>query len=123
MPYAGVHPQIGVERKELDLGEKVILVCDVCGRPASQTVTIKVGRTNYAKDVCDTHLAELTGGARRPRPGRRRATVASEGAAAPKRRGRPPKSASSASSGNGRRRRGRPPKAQSAESTESSSTS
>jgi hypothetical protein len=100
------------------MGEQVILVCDVCGRPATQTVTIKVGRTNYAKDVCETHLSELTAGARRPRPGRRRAAIAA-GESTPRRRGRPPKSAA-APSGNGRRRRGRPPKAP-AESGSSSS--
>ena len=93
------------------MGERTILVCDVCGRPAVQSVTIKVGRQNWTKDLCQTHVDELTAGARKPRPGRRRAVVAAgDPVAAPRRRGRPPKSAS-ASAGNGApKRRGRPPK-------------
>jgi hypothetical protein len=80
------------------MGERTILVCDVCGRPAAETVTIRVGRRNYAKDLCNTHLAELTAGARRPRPGRRKATVGapskapSKAKSTAKRRGRPRKS-------------------------------
>ena len=88
------------------MGERTILVCDVCGRPAVQTVTIKVGRQNWAKDLCQTHIDELTAGARKPRPGRRRAVVTADSVAAPKRRGRPPKSAAGAP-----KRRGRPRKA------------
>ena len=75
------------------MGERTILVCDVCGRPAAETVTIRIGRSNFAKDLCDTHIAELKAGARRPRPGRRRATVSGASTQPPKRRGRPPKSA------------------------------
>jgi len=76
------------------MAEKTILVCDSCGRPAAETVTIKVSRGNYVKDLCSTHVNELVGGARKPRPGRRRGVVAKPAAAAtgaPKRRGRPPK--------------------------------
>ena len=86
------------------MAEQVILVCDVCGRPAVESATIRVNGRNYVKDYCSTHLTELTAGARAPRRGRRRATAA---AAPAKRRGRPPKVASA----NGRRRRGRPRKA------------
>jgi hypothetical protein len=82
------------------MGERTILVCDVCGRPAAETVTIRVGSRNFAKDLCETHIAEITAGARRPRPGRRRATMASA-TAQPKRRGRPPKSAATAGSSSG----------------------
>jgi hypothetical protein len=85
------------------VAEATVLVCDVCGRPAVETVTIKVGRRNLQKDYCRTHLDELVQGARTPRPGRRKAVLTAQPA---KRRGRPPKAAS----GNGRRR-GRPPKA------------
>ena len=74
------------------MGEKTILVCDICGRPAAQTVTFKVGRRSWAKDLCEMHLAELTAGARRPRPGRRRGVVA-PAAQAKRPRGRPPKTA------------------------------
>jgi hypothetical protein len=73
-----------------------------------QSVTIKVGRQNWTKDLCQIHVDELTAGARKPRPGRRRAVVAAGDALAPpKRRGRPPKSASA---GGAPKRRGRPPK-------------
>ncbi|MBI4260963.1 MAG: hypothetical protein HY658_10395 [Actinobacteria bacterium] len=79
------------------MGEKVILVCDVCGQPASETANIKVGRRSLVKDLCDRHIAELTSGARRARPGRRRAVAAPSAASAPKRRpGRPRKSTAAA---------------------------
>lgn len=75
------------------MAEKTILVCDACGRPAAETITIKVSRGNFVKDMCSTHVNELVAGARRPRPGRRKGVVAKSGGAktAPKRRGRPPK--------------------------------
>ncbi len=63
------------------MGERTILVCDVCGEPAAETVTIRVGRRNLVKDLCATHVAELVKGARRPRPGRRKGTVAKPEAA------------------------------------------
>lgn len=75
------------------MGEKTILVCDTCGDPAAETVTIRAGRRNFTKDVCQRHLTELLDGARAPRPGRRKATVV-----APKRRGRPPKAVSAKAS-------------------------
>ena len=82
------------------MAERTIVVCDVCGKPATETVTIKVARGNFAKDLCATHVTELVAGARRPRPGRPRKMAASGGtAAAPRRRGRPRKSA------NGRRKK------------------
>jgi hypothetical protein len=83
------------------VAEATMLVCDVCGRPAVETVTIRIGRRNLQKDLCQVHLNELTQGTRVPRPGRPRAVAAQTA----KRRGRPPKVAS----GNGRRR-GRPAK-------------
>ena len=73
------------------MAEKTIVVCDVCGKPATETVTIKVARGNYAKDLCATHVTELIAGARRPRPGRPRKMAG--GSAAPARRGRPRKTA------------------------------
>jgi hypothetical protein len=102
------------------MGERTILVCDVCGRPAVQSVTIKVGRQNWTKDLCQTHIDEVTAGARRPRPGRRRAVVAAEPDAPPRRRGRPPKSAS-AGGATAPRRRGRPRKTATASSTDGQS--
>jgi len=75
------------------MAEKTVVVCDVCGKPASETVTIKVARGNYAKDLCAAHVTELIAGARRPRPGRPRKMAGAASAAAPKRRGRPRKAA------------------------------
>jgi hypothetical protein len=75
------------------MAEKTILVCDTCGKPAAETVTIKLERGNYVKDQCPTHVQELIKGARRPRPGRRKAVAvpSKPAAAAPKKRGRPRK--------------------------------
>jgi hypothetical protein len=88
------------------MAEKTILVCDVCGKPASETVTIKVARGNFVKDMCAMHVNELVGGARKPRRGRprtvvagsapnkpaaRKKTAARKTTSAPKRRGRPRK--------------------------------
>lgn len=84
------------------MAEKTIVVCDVCGKPATETVTIKVARGNYAKDLCATHVTELVAGARRPRPGRPRKMAGSS--AAPARRGRPRKKAAAKKSA-GRRKR------------------
>lgn len=83
------------------MAEKTIVVCDVCGKPANETVTIKVARGNFAKDLCAAHVTELIAGARRPRPGRPR-KMAGEAAAEPRRRGRPRKTAASS---NGRKTR------------------
>ena len=76
------------------MAERTIVVCDVCGKPASETATIKVGRGNFAKDLCATHVTELIAGARRPRPGRPRKMAGTPAAAAPKPRGRPRKASS-----------------------------
>src|SRR5439155_22230506 len=61
------------------MAEKTILVCDVCGQPATHTVTILIGGRRLLKDYCDAHASELRSGARAA--GRsRRAPVASKGA-------------------------------------------
>ena len=60
----------------MEMSEKTILVCDACGRPAAETVTIRVGRGNFVKDLCAVHVSELISGARKPRPGRRKGVVA-----------------------------------------------
>lgn len=73
------------------MAERTIVVCDVCGKPASETVTIKVARGNYAKDLCAAHVTDLVAGARRPRPGRPRKMAGETSVATPKRRGRPRK--------------------------------
>jgi topoisomerase IA-like protein len=63
------------------MAEKTILVCDACGKPAAETVTIKVERGNFVKDLCATHVNELVAGARKPRPGRRKGSTAAATAA------------------------------------------
>jgi hypothetical protein len=73
------------------MAERTIVVCDVCGKPATETVTIKVARGNYAKDLCAAHVTELVAGARRPRAGRPRKMAGETSTAIPKRRGRPRK--------------------------------
>jgi hypothetical protein len=85
------------------MAEKTILVCDACGKPAAETVTIKATRGNFVKDLCATHVGELVAGARRPRRGRPRAVAAGSSPSKPaakktatrkttaKRRGRPRK--------------------------------
>ena len=55
------------------MSESVVLVCDVCGHPATVTVPFTMRGQNWQKDLCDTHAAELLRGARTPRRGRRRA--------------------------------------------------
>ena len=62
------------------MAEKTILVCDTCGKPAAETVTIKAARGNFVKDLCATHVNELVAGARRPRRGRPKAVVAGSAA-------------------------------------------
>lgn len=81
------------------MGERTILVCDTCGKPATETVTIKVARGNFVKDLCAAHVTALIGGARKPRRGRPKAVASTPAprkttakkSAAPKRRGRPRK--------------------------------
>jgi hypothetical protein len=88
------------------MAEKTILVCDACGKPAAETVTIKATRGNFVKDLCASHVSELVAGARKPRRGRpkavaagsapkktaaRKKTTARKPTSAPKRRGRPRK--------------------------------
>jgi topoisomerase IA-like protein len=63
------------------MAERTVIVCDVCGKPASETITIKANSGNYAKDLCAAHVAEFIAGGRRPRPGRRKGQVARKRAA------------------------------------------
>ena len=88
------------------MAEKTILVCDACGRPAAETITIKVSRGNFVKDLCSNHVNELVAGARKPRPGRRKGVVAGGSAASSTKK-------SSARTATGKRR-GRPPRAKTA---------
>ena len=93
------------------MAERTILVCDECGKPAAETVTIKVARGNFVKDLCTVHVNALVTGARKPRPGRRKGVVAGSGSGATERAKSGAPRAKRASTG---KRRGRPPKKASA---------
>jgi hypothetical protein len=54
------------------VAEQLVLVCDVCGQPASDTVTIRAGGKSMLKDLCAKHLGELLKGTRAPKRGRPR---------------------------------------------------
>jgi hypothetical protein len=70
------------------MAERLIVVCDVCGKSPAETVAIAAKDKNYRKDLCAAHLTELLKGARAPKRGRpaHMAPISS-----PRRRGRPPK--------------------------------
>jgi hypothetical protein len=74
--------------KERNMAERLILVCDRCGRPAIETITLRVRSKNLSLDVCQVHLDEATAGAHAPKRGRRVASAV--GTTPAKRRGRPP---------------------------------
>src|SRR5207249_4764497 len=57
------------------MAERMIVVCDVCGEPASQSVGLRVRGRSLTKDLCDVHVAELTAGTRQAKPGRRRVNL------------------------------------------------
>jgi hypothetical protein len=86
------------------MAEKTVLVCDVCGQPANQSVTIHAGSRRLVKDLCAQHVSELTKGARPVRRGRPRASAAAvraksttaKSAKRPARRRRPSRKAASA---------------------------
>ena len=86
------------------MSERTILVCDVCGAPAVQTVGLKVAGRSLQKDVCTEHLEDMTKGARPARRGRRRGSTVAAGAARPRRK------ATTTAKRTTRKRRGRPPK-------------
>jgi hypothetical protein len=63
------------------VAEAKILVCDVCGEPAEQTVTYRLGTRSLAQDLCRRHLQELVRNSHAPRrDGRRRASSSSKSA-------------------------------------------
>lgn len=63
------------------MAERVMLVCDVCGKPATETVGIRAGGRSLQKDVCEVHLSELTKGARQARRGRPKGSSTKKAAA------------------------------------------
>jgi hypothetical protein len=56
-----------------------VLVCDVCGRPAQESVTFRIGNRTLAKDLCPTHVQELVRNSHPPRRGRSPAGILSAG--------------------------------------------
>jgi hypothetical protein len=89
------------------MAERTVIVCDVCGVPAQETVSFSAGGRNLQKDLCAEHLAELTAGARAPRRGRRPrlAAPASARTTARTRQARPTKGATKKSSRRARARK------------------
>jgi hypothetical protein len=66
------------------MAEKIVLVCDVCGRPAAQSVRFQLGSQSFAQDLCSDHVKELVRNSHSPRRGRR-PNVPPAPAASPKR--------------------------------------
>ena len=57
------------------MAEKLLLVCDICGAPAEETVTFKTSSGNRQKDYCAADLQELLKGSRAPKRGRKPGAV------------------------------------------------
>jgi hypothetical protein len=53
------------------MAEKMVRVCDVCGEPAEETVTFRLGNRSLAQDLCATHVRELVRNSHAPKRGRR----------------------------------------------------
>jgi len=70
------------DREGSPMSERVMLVCDVCGSPAQQSVTFRIGGRSLSQDLCATHLQELVRRSHAPRRGRRPGSVSPSGATA-----------------------------------------
>ena len=70
------------------MAEQTVIVCDVCGKPATERITFKAGGRSLQKDLCEEHLTDLTKGARAAKRGRRPALGASAASTTPPRRRR-----------------------------------
>src|SRR5438552_3448623 len=84
------------------MAERVVLVCDVCGGPAQQSVTFQVGSRRLAQDLCATDLQELVRASHAPKRGRRR-TVIPRAASAPAAQGTRPRRGGTRSSASKKR--------------------
>jgi hypothetical protein len=76
------------------MAERIMLVCDVCGKASAGTVGITSDGKSYRKDLCSEHLAELLRGTSAPKRGRPRKVgtePTSEAPGTPRRRGRAPR--------------------------------
>jgi hypothetical protein len=87
------------------MAEKVVRVCDICGDPAEQSVTFRVGARNLTQDLCRVHLQELVRHSHAPKRGRRPNTTGGPGrtpAAAGTRRAWSPRASRKAGTPKGR---------------------
>ena len=89
------------------MAEQTILVCDVCGAPASTTVSVRVEGKTLHKDLCPDHVGELIDGTRAARPGRRRSPGPAPKATASKARAKRASKAKASKATPRRRRRAR----------------
>jgi hypothetical protein len=76
--------RFGFQLKGRPMAEKVVLVCDVCGHAAAESVTFKLGNRTLAQDLCPTHAQELVRNAHAPRR-RRKPNVALPSVESPER--------------------------------------
>ena len=60
------------------MAERTMLVCDTCGRPAAETVTLRTSRGNRQRDYCSQHIDELLAASRAPKRGRRPGSTGAE---------------------------------------------
>lgn len=63
------------------MAEAVVVVCDSCGAPAVDTVSIRARGKAFQKDVCERHLKELVANARPARRGRPRSKTSKSSSA------------------------------------------
>jgi len=70
------------------MAERTMLVCDTCGKPAAETVTLKTSSGNRQRDYCSAHLTELLAGSRAPKRGRRPGSTNAKRSTATKAAGR-----------------------------------
>jgi hypothetical protein len=57
------------------MAEALVLICDVCGRPATGQATVRWNGRNYVKDLCAADAAALVKNARAPKRGRKPKSV------------------------------------------------
>jgi hypothetical protein len=84
--------------------EQLTLVCDVDGRPAVRSVTLKVDGANWVIDLCEEDTRKLLNNARKPRRGRKAATVLAPAPGTRRRPGRPKGSTTKTTAKTGRRK-------------------
>jgi hypothetical protein len=96
------------------MAERIMFVCDICGKPAVETVKFSVNGRNLIKDFCSQHLADLVKNARAPKRGRRPGSTGKRSSSTKtttkKRPGRPRKATRAARKPVGAKKRGRPRK-------------